>query len=133
MSTVGSIFMVNDFNDALNAADVDSMMACMTEDCVFENTYPAPDGERFEGQAAVRAFWESFFRGASHPHIQIEEIFAVEGSSSGGGSPDGGGRVVMRWRYSWEDEHGQLGHIRGVAVYRMEDGLIAEKLSYVKG
>lgn len=127
MSTVGSIFMVNDFNDALNAADVDSMMACMTEDCVFENTYPAPDGERFEGQAAVRAFWESFFRGASHPHIHIEEIFAADGPSSGGG------RVVMRWRYSWEDEHGQPGHIRGVDVYRMEDGLIAEKLSYVKG
>jgi len=39
----------------------------------------------------------------------------------------------MRWRYSWEDEHGQPGHIRGVDVYRMEDGLIAEKLSYVKG
>ena len=121
MSTVGNIFMVNDFNDALNAADVDSMMACMTEDCVFENTYPAPDGERFEGQEAVRAFWESFFSSASHAHIDIEEIFAADH------------RVVMRWRYSWEDEQGQPGHIRGVDVYRMEDGLIAEKLSYVKG
>lgn len=127
MSNFKNVFMVTDFNDALNAGDIEKMMACMTDDCVFENTYPAPDGERFEGQAAVRAFWAFFFAGAKNPHIQVEEIFAVDGP------PDGGGRVVMRWRYSWEDEHGQPGHIRGVDVYRMENGLIAEKLSYVKG
>jgi hypothetical protein len=28
------------FNDALNARDVDAMMALMTADCVFENTTP---------------------------------------------------------------------------------------------
>lgn len=127
MSTESNLAVVIAFNDALNAADVDRMMACMTEDCVFENTYPAPDGERFEGQAAVRAFWESFFSGARNPHIHVEEIFAV------GGLPIGDGRVVMRWRYSWEDAQGQPGHIRGVDLYRMKAGLIAEKLSYVKG
>jgi hypothetical protein len=26
----------------------------MTDDCVFENTYPATDGTRYQGQAAVR-------------------------------------------------------------------------------
>ncbi len=39
-----------------------------------------------------------------------------------------GDRVVQRWRYSWAD-----GHIRGVDVMRVRDGLVAEKLSYVKG
>jgi hypothetical protein len=29
-------------------------MTLMTDDCVFENTWPAPDGERYEGQVAVR-------------------------------------------------------------------------------
>ena len=39
----------------------------------------------------------------------------------------------MLWRYEWVDPQGQEGHIRGVDVYRLRDGLIAEKLSYVKG
>ena len=37
-------------------------------------------------------------------------------------------RVVQRWRYSWAD-----GHVRGVDVFRIRDGKVAEKLSYVKG
>ena len=48
--------VVNQFNDAFGRHDVDGVMALMTEDCVFENTRPAPDGTRIEGQQAVRAF-----------------------------------------------------------------------------
>ncbi len=39
----------------------------------------------------------------------------------------------MRWTYRWTEADGNTGHIRGVDVYRLESGLIAEKLSYVKG
>ena len=113
--------LVRRFNDALNAADINGMMQFLTVDCVFENTYPPPDGERFEGQAAVRAFWEEFFRASTRAQIVIEEIFAQAD------------RCVMLWRYEWVDPQGQAGHIRGVDVYRLRDGLIAEKLSYVKG
>ncbi len=109
------------FNDALNAGDVDAMMRLMSADCVFENTVPAPDGTRFAGQQAVRAFWELFFRGSRSPHIDIEEVFAM------------GERCVMRWVYSWLDSAGSRRHVRGVDVYRVRAGLIAEKLSYVKG
>ena len=31
----------------------------------------------------------------------------------------------MRWRYDWLDLNGAAGHIRGVDVYTVEDGLIA--------
>jgi len=96
-------------------------MQLMTPDCVFENTFPPPDGGRYEGQAAVRAFWEEFFNNSSQARIEVEEIFAL------------GERCVMRWRYDWVDANGQTGHIRGVDVYAIRDGLIAEKLSYVKG
>ncbi len=85
---------------------------------MFENTWPPPEGQRVEGQAEVRAFWERFFRESPHAHIEIEDL--VPG--------DGGRRVTMRWRYRGGD-----GHVRGVDVYRVRDGLIAEKLSYVKG
>lgn len=116
-----SLSVVIRFNDALNARDVDAMLRLMTEDCVFENTYPPPDGTRYVGQAAVRAFWEDFMRGSSEARFEIEEIF------------DAADRVVMRWTYHWIDLQGQAGHMRGVDVYTVRDGLIAEKLSYVKG
>jgi len=109
------------FNDALNARDIDATMRLMTENCVFENTYPAPAGTRYVGQAAVRGFWEDFLRGSAEARFEIEEVF---------GTAD---RVVMRWTYHWIDRQGQAGYIRGVDVYTVIDGLIAEKLSYVKG
>ena len=116
-----SLSLVVRFNDALNARDLEVMMRLLTDDSVFENTYPPPDGTRYAGQAAVRAFWEDFFRGSAEAQIEIEEVF---------GTAD---RVVMRWRYRWVEADGKTGHIRGVDVYAIRDGLIAEKLSYVKG
>jgi steroid delta-isomerase-like uncharacterized protein len=109
------------FNDALNARDVDAMMSLLSADCAFENTYPAPSGTRYVGQSAVREFWEDFFRSFNEARIEIEELF---------GQND---RAVMRWTYRWTDPAGHSGYIRGVDVYRVRDGLIAEKLSYVKG
>jgi ketosteroid isomerase-like protein len=50
------------FNAAFDRHDVDGVMAEMTEDCVFEGTSPAPDGDRYVGAAAVRAFWSHFFQ-----------------------------------------------------------------------
>ncbi len=115
------IAIVTRFNQALNAHDVDGMMRLMTEGCVFENTYPPPDGTRYQGQAAVRQFWEEFFRSSTQAGIEIEEIVAWDD------------RCVMRWTYRWVDAGGSAGHIRGIDLYRVENGLIAEKLSYVKG
>jgi uncharacterized OsmC-like protein len=120
-ATASATSVVLAFNDALNAGDVDAMMSRLTPDCVFENTFPAPDGTRYEGQAAVRVFWEEFFRASRQPRLEYEEVFEC------------GERAVLRWTYHWLDERGQPGHVRGVDVYRVRVGLIAEKLSYVKG
>jgi hypothetical protein len=43
------------FSAAFGSGDVDAIMARMTDDCVFESTGPAPDGQRHDGQEAVRA------------------------------------------------------------------------------
>ena len=109
------------FNEAFNRHDVPEMMSMMHEDCVFENTDPAPDGTRFAGRQAVTQFWQDFFRESPHAHIDIEEIFGFSD------------RCVMRWKYTWLDAAGNQGHVRGVDVFRVKDGLISEKLSYVKG
>ncbi|MEZ4660598.1 MAG: nuclear transport factor 2 family protein [Caldilineaceae bacterium] len=42
-------------------------------------------------------------------------------------------RAVLRWRYSWRAAEDAAGHVRGVDIFRVRDGKVAEKLSYVKG
>lgn len=108
--------VVDQFNAAFNAHDADGVMKLMTDDVVFDNTYPPPDGERFEGHAAVRAFWERFFRETPSARFTAEEIF---GDTT---------RATVRWRFDWDG-----GHVRGVDVIKVRDGKLAEKLSYVKG
>lgn len=109
------------FNEAFNHHDVAGMMQWMSDDCVFENTAPAPDGTVYSGKEAVTQFWQDFFRESSSARIEIEEIFGL------------GNRCIMRWKYTWVDAAGKEGHVRGVDIFQVRDGLISEKLSYVKG
>lgn len=113
--------VVLEFNEAFNRHDVAGMMRLMSDDCVFENTTPAPDGTAYSGKEAVTQFWRDFFRESPEAHIAIEEIFGF------------GERCVMRWKYSWVDKAGQSGYVRGADIYRVREGSIHEKLSYVKG
>ncbi len=118
---VDAITVVEQFNEAFNRHDVDAVMAAMTEDCVFENTFPAPDGTRHQGQAAVRPVWEAFFASSPQARFESEEIFAA------------GDRCVVRWIYRWIGDNGAQGHVRGVDLFHVRDGKVAEKLAYVKG
>jgi ketosteroid isomerase-like protein len=120
-TTAATIDVIDRFNEVFNQHDVPAIMALMTDDVVFENTSPRPDGERYEGQAAVRGFWEQLFASSPHAHFASEDMFA------------GGDRCTVRWRYTWKDANGNEGHVRGVDVFRVRDGKVAEKLSYVKG
>ena len=90
-------------------------MELVTEDCIFDNTRPAPEGTRHVGHAAIRRAWSGIFDDSS-THFEAEETFAM------------GDRVVLLWRYTWAD-----GTVRGVDVFRVRDGKVSEKRSYVKG
>jgi predicted SnoaL-like aldol condensation-catalyzing enzyme len=116
-----AVRLVLEFNEAFNRHDVAGMMQLMSDDCVFENTSPAPDGTVYVGKEEVTQFWQDFFRQSPQAQIEIEEIFGF------------GVWCVMRWRYAWVDVTGKKGHIRGVDIFRVKNGLICEKLSYVKG
>ena len=121
-ATAATLAAVERFNAAFNRHDVDGVMAAMTDDCVFENTSPAPSGTRHHGQAAVRAAWDEFFRSSPNAGFEVEDLFAA------------GDRCVVRWLYRWgPDGDDQPGHVRGVDLFRVRDGKVAEKLSYVKG
>ena len=119
--TRSTLETITRFNEAINAHDLDLVMALLTEDSVFENTYPPPEGERFEGHAAVRRFWREFFAASPSAVFEFEEEFGC------------GDRAVVRWLYRWVDTSGVAGHLRGVDLFRVRNGKVAEKLSYVKG
>ena len=110
-----AIEVVEAFGAAWGSHDLEATLALVTDDCVFESTEPAPDGSRFEGRDAVGRAWRPIFED-DDAVFEAEETF---------GAAD---RVVQRWIYTWGD-----GHIRGVDVFRVRAGLVAEKLSYVKG
>jgi hypothetical protein len=83
---------VQRFNDAFNRHDVDAVMALMTADCVFHSTRPPPDGERIEGQARVRGFWEEFFRRSPQARFETERSSPSPTAVSSGGFTTGCGR-----------------------------------------
>jgi ketosteroid isomerase-like protein len=107
---------INAFNEAFGRHDVDAVMALMTDDCIFENTLPPPDGERHVGHVAVRKFWEEFFTRTPQAKFEAEEMVVA------------GDRATVLWRFDWGD-----GHVRGIDLFKVRDGKVAEKLSYVKG
>jgi ketosteroid isomerase-like protein len=116
-----SLAAVERFGVAFDAQDLDAVLAAMTDDCAFESTAP-PDGVRAEGPAAVRAAFGEFFAASAGAAFETEEQIVA------------GDRVVVRWRYTWPaTESGPSGHVRGIDVFRIRDGLVAEKASYVKG
>jgi ketosteroid isomerase-like protein len=109
------------FHTTFNTHNVDAIMRLMSDDCVFENTFPAPDGALLVGQLAVRTAWEALFRDSPQAAFVVEEAFAA------------GDRGVIRWKYTWGAPTAGAGHVRGVDIFRVGDGKVTEKLSYVKG
>ena len=118
--TAATLAAIRAFDEAIKRRDVEAMLAASTEDVVWETTTP-PDGERYEGQAAVRRGIEEFFRSSPEATFEIEELVAL------------GERAFFTWAYRWVDGEGKPGHVRGVDTVRVRDGKIAETCAYVKG
>jgi ketosteroid isomerase-like protein len=105
------------FNRVFLSHDPEALADLVAEDCVIENTGPAPNGSRHEGKAACLALWA---RIATMPgaHFEPETIIAR------------GDRGEVRWRLVWGPDHGNS--VRGVNLMRVRDGRIVEALGYVK-
>ncbi|SJM34360.1 nuclear transport factor 2 family protein [Mesorhizobium delmotii] len=104
------------FNDVFQNHDPSALPGLVAEDCVIENTVPAPDGARHAGREACVRLWSAI---ASEPgtRFDIEETIVA------------GERATIRWRY-WRADGNS---IRGVNLMRVADGLIVEAMGYVKG
>jgi hypothetical protein len=106
--------VVSRFNASWGAHDLTAALALISDDCVFESTSP-PDGQRHTGRDAIRAAWQPVFDDRAS-RFTVEDSFTA------------GAHVVQRWRYDWDG-----GHVRGVDIFTVRDGLVAGKLAYVKG
>ena len=106
------------FNAAFLQHDPTLLEDLVAEDCVIENTVPAPDGARYQGRAACLALWQQI---ASTPGTG----FDVEGVEVFGD------RAILRWRFHWGEAAADS--VRGVNLMRVQGGLIVEAQGYVKG
>jgi len=111
---------IDRFNEAFNRHDANGLAALLTEDTVFEDTSPAPDGRRVEGKAAVVEFWRGWFEHNADAHFDAEEVIVS------------GNRATVLWVYR-KMRNGQPWHLRGVDVFTLREGKVAAKMAYVKG
>ncbi|CAM5628117.1 hypothetical protein RLIN73S_04419 [Rhodanobacter lindaniclasticus] len=89
----------------------------MADDCIIENTSPAPDGAHLVGKAACLENWRRL-AGSTGIEFAREEVFVT------------GERVVVRWRCCWGDQ--SLIRSR-IDLMRVRGGRIVEAMGYVKG
>lgn len=108
------------FNAAFNRHDADALAAILTDDTVFEDTSPAPDGRLLAGKGAVVAFWRDWFERNPDAQFDAEDIIVC------------GDRATVLWVYR-KQRDGVPWHIRGVDVFTVRAGQVAAKLAYVKG
>lgn len=106
------------FNEVFQQHNPAPLTELVAEDCVIENTTPAPDGSRHVGREACVALWQTIAT-TPHTHFDLEDVFVA------------GDRAIIRWRYWWGD--GAQNSVRGVNLMRVRDGLIVEAMGYVKG
>ncbi len=111
---------IDHFNEAFNRHDADGLAAYLTDDTVFEDTSPAPDGRRVAGKAAAVDFWRGWFAHNQDARFEAEEVIVS------------GNRATVLWVYR-KIRNGQPWHLRGVDIFTVRGGKVAAKLAYVKG
>lgn len=110
--------LIDRFNEVFQKHDPSTLPELVAEDCVIENTQPAPNGSRYVGREACVAMWKEI---ATTPgtHFDLEDVVVT------------GDRAIIRWRFWWGE--GETNSVRGVNLMRVRDGLIVEAMGYVKG
>jgi len=112
--------VIDRFNEAFSRHDADALAEWLTDDSVFEDTWPAPDGHRYEGKPVVMDYWRKWFVRNPDAKFDTEDVIVS------------GDRAVVQWVYR-KIRNGQPWRLRGLDVFTVRDGKVAAKLAYVKG
>ena len=113
--------LLETFADAFNRHDLDALMSMMTADCVFEpSAGNLVNGERYEGQAAVRAAFARLFEEFPDAQWRDARHFVA------------GERGVSEWRFTASLKNGRRIEVNGCDLFTLRDGKIAIKNSFRK-
>lgn len=113
--------LLQKFADAWNGHDVNALMSMMTEDGVFEaSAGNNVNGERYEGQQAVRAAYEAVFAQYPDAHWGSARHFVK------------GNRGVSEWTLTGTLQDGTRVEITGCDLFTFRNGKIAVKNSFRK-
>ncbi len=110
--------IIRRYNEAFRRHDPSLLAELVAEDCVIENTNPAPNGSRHVGREACLALWGRI-AGNTDIEFDIEDVTVA------------GERATILWRLRWGEAQSES--VRGVNLMRVRDGRIVEALGYVKG
>ncbi len=113
--------LLDRFADAWNRHDLDSLMAMMTDDCIFEaSAGPRVDGQRSEGKQAVRAAFAAVFEAFPDAHWANPRHFIT------------GNRGVSEWTFIGTHKDGRQVEVNGCDLLTFHSGKIAVKNSFRK-
>ena len=105
------------FNQAFQLYQPELLTDLVADECVLENTAPAPDGDRHVGREACLAVWRAI-ASDRQGRFEVEEIRVLAEHG------------LIFWRYWWGDAPSDS--VRGVNVMRVSAGQIVEGRGYVK-
>lgn len=116
-----TISLLQDFADAFNAHDVNTILSFMTIDCIFEaSAGPDADGEKFVGKEAIKKAFEDVFKTYPDAHWANAKHFIA------------GDRGVSEWVFTGTKADGSKVEVTGCDLFTFRDGKIAIKNSYRK-
>ncbi len=105
--------------DALNAADIDRIAACVTDD--FHNEHITVSGQSLRGRDAYRERLKGFLADYREMTYTVEHLL-IDGPAIA---------LAYRMAYQW---HGATPPrpvaTRGLFLFEVEDGLIAHRIDY---
>ena len=110
--------VIDRFNDVFQRHDPSPLPELVAEDCVLENSQPAPDGSRHVGRDACVELWTRIAT-TEGTRFDLEDVTIA------------GDLAIIRWRFWWGEE--ARSSVRGVNVMVVRDGAIVEGRGYVKG
>jgi steroid delta-isomerase-like uncharacterized protein len=120
-SDAALIELLDRFADAWNRHDLDALMSMMTDDCVFDaSAGPQVNGQRSEGQQAVRAAYAAVFETFHDAHWASARHFIA------------GDRGVSEWTFTGTHRDGSRVEVNGCDLFTFRNGKIAIKNSYRK-
>lgn len=121
MSAHPTVDLLQGFLDAFNRHDLDAIMECFADDCVFYMPRGAgPRGDRYTGKNEVRAGLAKRFEGIPNVHYGEDRHWVC------------GDFGVSEWTLTGTSIAGKTLEVRGVDLLDFVDGKITRKDSFWK-